>query len=98
MLGQPAKYQLRFFAPGLGIAEDPVTGSAHALVAPYWQERLAQRSVVGWQPSPSPGGMVCTAAADGRIALTGRGHLLWDGSLEAGSCAPDLASWSVCGP
>ena len=98
VLGQPAKYQLRFFAPGLGIAEDPVTGSAHALVAPYWQERLAQRSVVGWQPSPSPGGMVCTAAADGRIALTGRGHLLWDGSLEAGSCAPDLANWSVCGP
>ena len=98
VLGQPAHYQLRFFAPGLGIAEDPVTGSAHALVAPYWQERLAQTTVVGWQPSPSPGGMVCSAAADGRIALTGRGHLLWDGSLEGGSCAPDLAHWSVCGP
>jgi predicted PhzF superfamily epimerase YddE/YHI9 len=98
VLAQPATYQLRFFAPGLGIAEDPVTGSAHALVAPYWQERLGQGSVVGWQPSPSPGGMVCTAAADGRIALTGRGHLLWDGSLEGGSCAPDPANWSVCGP
>ena len=98
VLGQPAHYQLRFFAPGLGIDEDPVTGSAHALVAPYWQERLGQPSVVGWQPSPSPGGMVCSAAADGRIALTGRGHLLWDGSLEGGPCAPDQAHWSVCGP
>ena len=98
VLGQAADYQLRFFAPGLGIAEDPVTGSAHALVAPYWQERLGQTSVVGWQPSPSPGGMLCSAAADGRIALTGRGHLLWHGSLDGGSCAPDLASWRVCGP
>ena len=98
VLGRPADYQLRFFAPGLGIAEDPVTGSAHALVAPYWQERLAQMSVVGWQPSPSPGGMVCTAVADGFMALTGRGHLLWDGSLAGGSCAPDLANWTVCAP
>ena len=98
VLGQPADYQLRFFAPGLGIAEDPVTGSAHALVAPYWQERLAQTAVVGWQPSPSPGGMVCTAVANGSMALTGRGHLLWDGSLAGGSCAPDLANWTVCAP
>jgi len=98
VLGQPAHYQLRFFAPGLGIDEDPVTGSAHALVAAYWQERLGQTAVVGWQPSPSPGGMVCSAAAEGRIALTGRGHLLWDGILKGGPCAPDLAPWSVCGP
>ena len=98
MLGRPADYQLRFFAPGLGIAEDPVTGSAHALVAPYWQERLAQTAVVGWQPSPSPGGMVCTAVAGGLMALTGRGHLLWDGSLAGGSCAPDRANWTVCAP
>ena len=98
VLGRPALYQLRFFAPGLGIDEDPVTGSAHALVAPYWQERLAQTAVVGWQPSPSPGGMVCTAVAGGLMALTGRGHLLWDGSLAGGSCAPDQANWTVCAP
>ena len=98
VLGRPALYQLRFFAPGLGIDEDSVTGSAHALVAPYWQERLAQTAVVGWQPSPSPGGMVCTAVAGGLMALTGRGHLLWDGSLAGGSCAPDRANWTVCAP
>jgi predicted PhzF superfamily epimerase YddE/YHI9 len=98
VLAQPADYQLRFFAPGLGISEDPVTGSAHALVAPYWQKRLGQTTVVGWQASPSPGGMVCAEAGAGRIALTGRGHLLWDGQLAGGSPTPDLADWSVCDP
>ncbi len=98
VLGRPADYQLRFFAPGLGIAEDPVTGSAHALVAPYWLHRLDMSSVVGWQPSPSPGGMVCAAAGAERIALTGRGHLLWDGSVVGGSGSPDQAGWSVCDP
>ena len=98
VLDQPADYQLRFFAPGLGINEDPVTGSAHALVAPYWQERLGQSSVVGWQASPTPGGMVCAPAGAGRMALTGRGQVLWDGRLAGGSPTPDLADWSVCGP
>jgi predicted PhzF superfamily epimerase YddE/YHI9 len=98
VLAQPADYQLRFFAPGLGIREDPVTGSAHALVAPYWQGGLGRTSVVGWQASPTPGGMVCAAAGAGRIALTGRGQLLWDGQLAGGSPTPDLADWSVCGP
>jgi predicted PhzF superfamily epimerase YddE/YHI9 len=79
-------YQLRFFAPGLGIDEDPVTGSAHALVAPYWLERTGRRQVVGWQPSPRPGGMVVSAAPSGMIQLLGSGHLLWDGRLRFKSC------------
>jgi len=54
--GLPVDYQLRFFAPGLGIAEDPVTGSAHALVAPWWLRQLGRRRVVGWQCSDRPGG------------------------------------------
>jgi predicted PhzF superfamily epimerase YddE/YHI9 len=79
-------YQLRFFAPGLGIDEDPVTGSAHALVAPYWLERTGRHQVVGWQPSPRPGGMVVRAASSGMIQLLGSGHLLWDGRLQFKSC------------
>jgi PhzF family phenazine biosynthesis protein len=96
--GEPADYQLRFFAPGLGIDEDPVTGSAHALVAPYWMERLARGRVVGWQCSDRPGGMLCEGGSSGMIRLTGRGHLLWDGTLWAqplngpGRCAVDSAS------
>jgi predicted PhzF superfamily epimerase YddE/YHI9 len=89
--GLRADYQLRFFAPGLGIDEDPVTGSAHALVAPHWMERLGRERVVGWQCSDRPGGMVCEAASSGMIRLTGSGHLLWEGMLrdEPGKgCAP----------
>ncbi|MBM5816268.1 MAG: PhzF family phenazine biosynthesis protein [Cyanobacteria bacterium K_Offshore_surface_m2_239] len=80
--GEPADYQLRFFAPGLGLEEDPVTGSAHALVAPYWLERLQRARVIGWQCSDRPGGMVCEAGSSGMIRLTGSGHLLWEGTLR----------------
>lgn len=81
--GKRADYQLRFFAPGLGINEDPVTGSAHALVAPYWMAQLNRRRVVGWQCSDRPGGMVCEGGSSGMIRLTGAGHLLWEGTLWA---------------
>ena len=87
--GREADYQLRFFAPGLGIAEDPVTGSAHALVAPYWQERLGRRQVVGWQCSDRSGGMICETSSSGMIRLSGRGALLWSGHLQLQSAESD---------
>lgn len=92
--GLPVDYQLRFFAPGLGIAEDPVTGSAHALVAPWWQEQLHRRRVVGWQCSDRPGGVVCEALSSGTIRLFGSGHLLWDGTLHTQSPADSDSSVS----
>jgi predicted PhzF superfamily epimerase YddE/YHI9 len=95
-LGQRCDYQLRFFAPGLGIDEDPVTGSAHALVAPWWMRRLGRRRVVGWQCSPRRGGMLCESERPGYVRLTGTGHLLWDGHLHAGGSAQDWAGWQVC--
>ena len=101
---EAADYQLRFFAPGLGIAEDPVTGSAHALVAPWWQRSLGRTRVVGWQCSDRPGGMVCEGLSSGMIRLTGSGTLLWDGTLLARpqpwpqglgpGCAPPPPGWS----
>ncbi|MEB3244170.1 MAG: PhzF family phenazine biosynthesis protein [Cyanobacteriota bacterium] len=103
VIGAPADYQLRFFAPGLGIDEDPVTGSAHALVAPYWLERCERQRVVGWQCSDRPGGMVCEASSSGMIRLTGCGHLLWEGTLwaepEPGSTpSAAAAEWALaCG-
>ena len=92
LAGEPADYQLRFFAPGLGIPEDPVTGSAHALVAPWWMERLGRRRVVGWQCSDRPGGMVCEAASSATIRLIGSGCLLWHGTLLARPRPCDAAS------
>ncbi|MEX1317175.1 MAG: PhzF family phenazine biosynthesis protein [Synechococcaceae cyanobacterium] len=100
VLGRRCHYQLRFLAPGLGIPEDPVTGSAHALVAPWWLRRLGRTEVVGWQCSHRPGGMVCESASSGMIRLCGAGHLLWDGTLRldpwpgggrpSGACHPGL--------
>lgn len=86
-----ADYQLRFFAPALGIDEDPVTGSAHALVAPLWMAWLGTSRLTGWQCSDRPGGMVCEASGSGMIRLIGSGHLLWDGNL----LAPDWQSSSA---
>lgn len=91
----PVDYQLRFFAPGLGIAEDPVTGSAHALVAPWWQDQLGRSRVVGWQCSDRPGGVVCEALSSGKIRLFGSGHLLWDGTLHTQSPAEPASSASL---
>ena len=91
VLAEPCDYQLRFLAPGLGIDEDPVTGSAHALVAPWWQEQLGRSQVRGWQCSDRPGGMVCEAVSSGMIRLIGAGHLLWDGTLQPGF--PALCAW-----
>ena len=80
---QVVDYQLRFFAPGLGIDEDPVTGSAHALVAKYWMNTLGRDWVIGWQPSQSSGGMRCERAGSGMIRLIGSGCVLWRGELES---------------
>jgi predicted PhzF superfamily epimerase YddE/YHI9 len=96
VLGHSADYQLRFFAPGLGIPEDPVTGSAHALVAPWWLMTLARSQVVGWQPSARRGGMLCESPAAGLVRLTGSGHLLWDGLVNAGGMPLAGGDWSVC--
>ncbi|NDG75478.1 MAG: PhzF family phenazine biosynthesis protein [Synechococcaceae bacterium WB8_1B_136] len=93
VLGCSPNYQLRFFAPGLGIDEDPVTGSAHALVAPWWMRELDLPRVVGWQPSSRRGGMICDSPAPGSVRLTGTGHLLWDGHLNAGGMELDPQSW-----
>jgi PhzF family phenazine biosynthesis protein len=90
--GEIPDYRLRFFAPDLGIDEDPVTGSAHALVAPWWMERLGRTRVVGWQCSDRPGGMVCRAASSGMIRLIGTGHLLWDGFLQTAPPPWDASS------
>ncbi|MBM5799933.1 MAG: PhzF family phenazine biosynthesis protein [Cyanobacteria bacterium K_DeepCast_35m_m2_023] len=96
--GKAADYQLRFFAPGLGIDEDPVTGSAHALVAPYWLQQLQRPQVVGWQCSPRPGGMCCESASSGMIRLIGTGVLLWSGSLQLqpDDCPGAAESWRRC--
>lgn len=67
----------RFFAPAHGIGEDPVTGSAHTGLAPYWAARLRQEQLVGFQAS-ARGGLVRIAMAGDRVYLTGRAVTIID--------------------
>lgn len=60
----------RAFAPGGGIDEDPVTGSAHAVIASYWAERLGRAAFSAYQASERGGHVGCELLAD-RVALTG---------------------------
>ena len=71
----------RFFAPGSGIPEDPVTGSAHTALAPYWSARLGRDRLTGLQVS-ARGGLVRTALAGDRVLLTGRAVTVLDGELR----------------
>lgn len=61
----------RYFAPGAGIPEDPVTGSTHATLVPYWAERLGRQSLQAYQASKRGGKLGCWLA-NGRVLLTGR--------------------------
>lgn len=61
----------RVFAAGAGLGEDPVTGSAHAVLTPYWTERLGRDSFTAYQASPRGGHVACRLAGD-RVILGGR--------------------------
>ena len=60
----------RFFGPGSGVPEDPVTGSAHCTLAPYWAEVLSKGTLVAEQRSARGGRLRCRVT-DGRVTLTG---------------------------
>jgi PhzF family phenazine biosynthesis protein len=61
----------RVFAPAVGIAEDPVTGSAHCTLGPFWAERLGRAGLTGEQAS-ARGGIVRMRSAGDRVVLGGR--------------------------
>ncbi|WP_419815190.1 PhzF family phenazine biosynthesis protein [Glacieibacterium sp.] len=68
--GEDTDIVSRAFAPGAGIDEDPVTGSAHAIVAPYWAARLGRDSFTAYQASKRGGDLHCTLAGD-RVIVSG---------------------------
>ncbi len=73
----------RCFFPGDGVPEDPVTGSAHCTLIPYWAARLGRTRLRAWQASARGGGLACELAGD-RVRIGGRavkvleGHFLLD--------------------
>lgn len=59
----------RYFAPGVGVPEDPVTGTAHCYLAPYWGQKLNKKVMVGFQASERSGIIVCELIDDNRVLL-----------------------------
>jgi PhzF family phenazine biosynthesis protein len=73
----------RFFAPGAGIDEDPVTGSAHCALGPFWAERLGKDDLIGYQASER-GGIVGVRLAGDRVVLSGQAVTVMRGEWTAG--------------
>jgi predicted PhzF superfamily epimerase YddE/YHI9 len=71
----------RFFAPGAGIDEDPVTGSAHCCLGPFWKERLGKNEFAAHQLSPR-GGMLKVKIECDRVMLGGRAVTILEGVLK----------------
>jgi len=72
----------RFFAPGAGIDEDPVTGSAHCALGPYWGAKLGKEEMVAYQAS-ARGGVVRVRLAGDRVRLGGKAVTVLRGKLLA---------------
>lgn len=73
----------RVFAPAAGIDEDPVTGSAHAVLTPYWATRLGRERFTAYQASPRGGHVDCTLAGD-RVVLGGQCVTVIEGEFRPG--------------
>ncbi len=79
--GSQYDFVSRFFAPGLGINEDPVTGSAHCCLAPFWRDRLHKDDFLAYQAS-SRGGVVKVHYTGGdRVLLSGQAVTVMRGEL-----------------
>ena len=77
----------RFFAPAVGVDEDPVTGSAHCALAPYWAARLGRPALTGYQAS-ARGGIVRVEHSGERVRLSGEAVTVLEGSLSAAGNSP----------
>jgi len=77
---RPVDFVSRYFAPGFGIDEDPVTGSAHCTLAPYWAARLGKQALRARQVSRRGGELSCALAGD-RVHIGGKARLVITGTL-----------------
>ncbi|MGI9247545.1 MAG: PhzF family phenazine biosynthesis protein [Woeseiaceae bacterium] len=79
--GDAVDFVSRFFVPKAGIAEDPVTGSAHCTLVPFWAERLGRSQLVAHQVSPRGGELHCEYRDD-RVIMSGQCTLFLTGSIH----------------
>jgi len=79
--GNTVDFVSRFFVPKAGIAEDPVTGSAHCTLVPFWADRLDRSQLVAHQVSPRGGELHCEHRGD-RVIMSGHCALFLNGSIH----------------
>ena len=79
--GGEVDFVSRCFAPGAGIDEDPVTGSAHCALAPYWADRLGKTALTARQVSERGGRLACAIQGD-RVVISGRAAPYLSGTVE----------------
>ncbi len=85
--GKHVDFISRMFAPRAGIPEDPVTGSAHTTLVPYWSKRLGKTDLHAIQASTRGGELFCTDRGD-RVAIAGRAAIRSAGTLDLAGASP----------
>lgn len=83
--GDDVDFVSRFFAPKLGVPEDPVTGSAHCELTPYWAARLGRETLAARQVSRRGGELTCRLQGE-RVILSGRAVTFMCGEIDLGPC------------
>ena len=78
--GDRSDFVSRFFAPRVGVPEDPVTGSAHCVLVPYWADVLGKNDLYARQVSKRGGELFCAQAGD-RVILSGKAALYLEGTI-----------------
>jgi predicted PhzF superfamily epimerase YddE/YHI9 len=81
--GETVDFVSRFFAPNLGVPEDPVTGSAHCTLIPYWAERLGKDRLHALQASPRGGELFCERRGP-RVSIAGQAVTYLEGTITIG--------------
>ncbi|MBN2174932.1 MAG: PhzF family phenazine biosynthesis protein [Bacteroidales bacterium] len=81
--GNNCDFVSRYFAPSVGINEDPVTGSAHTTLIPYWSERLGKDDLVAQQLSERKGQLFCKYLQN-RVHISGNAVLFLKGEIQIG--------------
>lgn len=79
--GKECDFVSRFFAPGHGVDEDPVTGSSHCTLVPYWARELGKNKLHALQVSKRGGELFCQLVKD-RVKMAGRAVKYLEGSIE----------------
>ncbi|MEP1214394.1 MAG: PhzF family phenazine biosynthesis protein [Marinobacter sp.] len=79
--GEDSDFVSRYFAPGAGIDEDPVTGSIHSVLVPYWAEKLGKNALLAKQASARGGVLRCELKGD-RVAIAGQAAFYMEGSVQ----------------